>query len=370
MSAEPAKPVPTYSTYLQLKRLLSAQQPPDYAQLAAGSDASLAAVRPHAHHDEMLFIVVHQVYELWFSLTIHELTRIRDLLGRCGGTPRDTVSEEDIPRAVNGLRRVNEIFQVLIQQWRIMETMNPASFLEFRDLITPASGFQSLQFRQLEILAGLSGNLRMDFEGKPYASNLESWERGKLAALEGGLTLKTALLDWLSRTPIEKVFPQFAERYCEAFTGYCNEQAALQENNPNLSAAQRARAIEAAKEQSANVRNYILGGDAQRNRAHQAFLFIASYRHLPLLRWPSALLDSLIEFEQNFRLFRFRHARMVERMIGARTGTGGSPGIAYLDSTSNHYKIFGDLLEARNFTLATHRVPDLPDESVLGFRFV
>ncbi len=369
MSAEPTKPVPSYSTYLQLQRLLSAQLPPDYAQMTPGTDAATAPVRSLAHHDEMLFIIVHQAYELWFSLVTHELSRVRDLLGRRGAAARDTVSEDDIPRAVNGVRRVNEIFQVLMQQWRIMETMNPASFLEFRDLITPASGFQSLQFRQLEILAGLSGNLRMDFEGRPYASNLEGWERKRLSAMEGELTLKAALMDWLSRTPIEKVFPQFAEKYCEAFAGYCNEQAALQQNNPNLSDAQRQRAIDAAREQAASMHTYVLGGDASRNRAHQAFLFIASYRHLPLLRWPSALLDTIIEFEQGFRLFRFRHARMVERMIGARTGTGGSPGVAYLDNTSSQYKIFGDLLEARNFTLATQRVPKLPDESLLGFRF-
>ena len=113
----------------------------------------------------------------------------------------------------------------------------------------------------------------------------------------------------------------------------------------------------------------ITPGSEERNRSHQAFLFITSYRKRPLLRWPNALIDSLIEFEQQFRIFRFRHARMVERMIGNRTGTGGSPGVAYLDKTGTRYRIFGDLLEARNFLLAESRVPPLPDESVLGFRF-
>lgn len=363
------QPVVDYGSYLQLKKLLSAQRPPDYATVAAGTDPASGPVRELAHHDELLFIVVHQVYELWFSLVIHELARVRDLLGRCGPEGGERVSEDDIPRSVNGLRRVNEIMQILMAQWRVMETMNPANFLEFRNLITPASGFQSVQFRQLEMLAGLSGEARMDFEGRPYATDLADWERERLASVRGTMTLRAALFDWLSRTPIQQVFPAFAERFVAAFSGYCHEQASLQKTNPNLAPAQQEAAITAAEAQAESLRAWLLGGTPERNHAHQAFLFIGSYRHLPLLRWPAALLDTLIEFEQNFRMFRFRHARMVERMIGSRIGTGGSPGIAYLDSTASKYKIFGDLLEARNFTLATSHVPPLPDESLLSFRF-
>jgi tryptophan 2,3-dioxygenase len=362
------QPVVDYSSYLQLKKLLSAQRPPAYAELAPGADPTAGPVRELAHHDELLFIVVHQVYELWFSLVIHELARVRDLLGRCGSGAGERVSEDDIPRSVNGLRRVNEIMQVLMAQWRIMETMNPSNFLEFRNLITPASGFQSIQFRQLEMLAGLPGDARVDFEGRPYATALADWERERLAAQSGKMSLRSALFDWLSRTPIEQVFPAFPEQFIAAFAGYCHEQATLQHANPNLAPAQQAAAIANAEAQADALRAWLLGGTKERNKAHQAFLFIASYRHLPLLRWPAALLDTLIEFEQNFRMFRFRHARMVERMIGSRIGTGGSPGIAYLDSTASKYRVFGDLLEARNFTLASSQVPVLPDESLLRFK--
>ncbi len=366
-SPDPSRTV-SYGSYLQLDRLLSSQNPPDYAQLR-DSDRPDAKTRPRAHHDELLFIVVHQVFELWFKVILQEMRLARDLLGRQSqGSRIAEVPEEHIPRVVAALDRVNEILQVATHQWRVVETIDPTSFLDFRDLIIPASGFQSVQFRELEILAGLPENLRVDFEGTAYATKLTDSEQERLKSAQGEMTLHAALLDWLGRTPIEEGFPGFADAYLAELERYVDEQSGFQDQNPNLADSQRLDARLRLRSQLTDARNYLLGGTPARNRAHQAFVFIASYRTAPLLRWPSTLIDALIEFEQNFRIFRFRHARMVERMIGARIGTGGSPGVHYLDHTTSRYRIFGELLEARSFLLAHRRLPPLPHPSIFDFR--
>lgn len=361
---------PSYGSYLRLETLLQAQSPPDYAQLTP-DDAPGKQTRALAHDDELLFIVVHQTFELWFRLILHELGRVRDRLGRRidGVVAKDHVPEEDIPSATAGIQRVNKTMLVATQGFEVMETMSPTSFLEFRDLLIPSSGFQSVQFRELEILAGLAEDLRMDFEGVPYATKLTPEDRTVLEKRRSEQTLKAALFDWLSRTPIEELYDSFAEDYIAAFEAYLDEQVQHQLENPNLADSQKEAAKRRFEAQAEAVRRYLLGGDEATNRAHQSFLFIASYRRHALLRWPSALLDQLIEFEQNFRIFRFRHARMVERMIGRRTGSGGSAGVNYLDGTTQSYQIFGDLLEARNFLLAGSRVPPLPDPDRVAFRF-
>lgn len=361
--------VPNYGAYLRLETLLSAQAPPDFAVLKTG-DAPATRVRPLAHHDELCFIIVHQVFELWFKLVLHELSRARDILGRLDPRgPAPTVSERDIPKATAAIDRVNEILRIATDGFRVMETMNPMNFLDFRDMLIPSSGFQSVQFRELEILAGLPESERMDFEGLPYASKLTGDERKAIDRRRSEMSLREALLDWLQRTPIESVFPGFSEAFLQSFTAYIEEQVAHQERNPNLAPSQKAAARHRLLQQIEQARHYLTCGRVETNRAHQSFLFIASYRSEPLLRWPSTLIDSLIEFEQGFRIFRFRHARMVERMIGSRTGSGGSAGTAYLDATTNRYRVFGDLLEARNFLLSNQRVPPIPRPDLLNFKF-
>lgn len=361
--------VPSYGTYLRLETLLAAQRPPDFAKLREGEDPT-SKTRDLAHHDELLFIVIHQIYELWFKQINHELRFARDVLARRDTTPRRAfVREEDIPRVVLGVQRINEILRIGAEQWRVLETMQPTSFLEFRNLISPGSGFQSVQFREMELLAGLSEEVRIDFEGVPYEANLAAADQAHLAAVRRQPSLRDGLFDWLSRTPIDRAFPGFAEAFLAAFARYAEEQAHLQDLNPNLAASQRDNARKRLLGMVDDARRYLLGGPPEQNHAHQAFVFIASYRHEALLRWPAALIDALVEFEEYFRIFRFRHARMVERMIGNRTGTGGSPGLAYLERTAGRYRIFGDLLEARSFLLATSEVPPLPNPTLLDFRF-
>ncbi|MHC4816779.1 MAG: tryptophan 2,3-dioxygenase family protein [Planctomycetota bacterium] len=335
-----------YDAYLNLDRILTAQRPP-------GADGR---PRELAHHDEMLFVVIHQVYELWFKQILHEVTRVRDLLAQ------DVVPEPDIARAVRALDRIHEIERILVAQIGVLETMNPADFLAFRDDVGTASGFQSAQFRELEILAGLSDDVRYEYEGATFERRFPAEIVARFEELRAQPNLRDALYRWLERTPIEN---GFIDSYLAAFDGYVESQRALHRANAQLSKEERAKVYERLDQYAAACRAFLSGPTRQ---VHGACLFIAAYREEPLLHWPNRLLDALLAFEELWRLWRFRHARMVERMIGLRVGTGGSPGVDYLDRTAgSRYRIFTVILESRSFLVARRLLPDLREKGRYGF---
>src|SRR5262245_32888678 len=152
-----------YADYLKLDTLLSAQVPESARHGAAA-------------HDEMLFIIVHQAYELWFRQILHELDRIQH------DFESETVADESLGRIVHGLDRINEILKLLVQQLDVLETMTPLDFLDFRDLLSPASGFQSVQFRSIEIRLGLRGEDRLKFDDKRFDMLLSDRDGEKIAA--------------------------------------------------------------------------------------------------------------------------------------------------------------------------------------------
>jgi tryptophan 2,3-dioxygenase len=336
----------TYGTYLSLDKILGAQAPP-------GPDG---APRALSHHDEMLFLIVHQAYELWFKQVLHELKLARDLLAQ------DPVPEPDIMRVVMALHRVHEIQKVLVAQLGVLETMNPADFLAFRDALGNASGFQSVQFREMELLAGLKDEVRYEYEGASFERRFAPAETARFKALRGEPTVRDALALWLARTPLE---PGFEAAYLKAFEGYVGAQRALQEGNRQLAGTEREATLKRLDDYLAQGRAFLSGPET---KTRAACLFIAAYREEPLLHWPNRLLDSLLEFEELWRLWRFRHARMVERMIGLRVGTGGSSGVDYLDRTAgNRYRIFTFILESRSFLVPRRLLPDLSDRGRYGF---
>src|ERR1700745_4486088 len=171
-----------YADYLKLSALLAAQQP-----------ESARHGRPA--HDEMLFIVVHQTYELWFKQILHELDRIQADFGG------EVVEDEYLGRIVHGLDRIVEILKLLIQQLDVLETMTPLDFLDFRDFLFPASGFQSVQFRLIEIRLGLARGLRSQYAGQPFDDTLTEADKARVKAAERGPKLIEQLDGWLSRTP-------------------------------------------------------------------------------------------------------------------------------------------------------------------------
>lgn len=227
-----------------------------------------------AHHDELLFITVHQAYELWFKQILHEIDAAIAFL-----------EQDRLPAATRALKRVVEIEKLLLDQIHILESMTPINFLAFRDQLNPASGFQSMQFREIEFSSGLKdASIVREFEHDTFAH-----ER-----------LQTRL----DQPTLADVFYQVLERR-------------------GFDVSHRSRAV-----------LEILTHFEERYEEYQ-------------------LAEALMEHDEYFSLWRSHHIKMVERMVGAKRGTGGSEGIGYLKTTLDK-KFFPELWEARTYLDVNH----------------
>ncbi len=244
----------SYGSYLQVDELLSLQRP----------------LSSPEHHDEMLFIIIHQVYELWFKQLLHEINAVLSALDR----------DEMLPIA-KLFRRIHTIQRLLEQQVDVLETMTPQEFNAFRDNLNPASGFQSIQFREMEFVCGVR---------------------------------RTETLKYIQTTDAQRAR---LERHLQEPSLYDKVKALLR---------RRGFAVE--------THEHLL------ETYKTIYEDPASHYDLYLL------LEDLIEFDERFLLWRGRHVRMVERMIGAKKGTGGSLGAAYLATTLEH-RFFPELWEVR-----------------------
>ena len=351
----------TYGNYLRLPDLLSLQSgPKNYAP-------------PPSNH-EMHFIVVHQAFELWFKLILRELEEARQKMSQ------QIIDEAQIQLIVQHLERVSEIFRLLAQQWKVMETMSPIDFLSFRDRLGTSSGFESWQLRQIEFVMGLSnedrvGNMdpldhmkRLRDEGKISAEIFDEVER-----IATSPSLNDVLHNWLSRTPIHGSKPQDATD-SKIVTNYIEEHLSSMQAQVDVYVQHAISIGHMTEEQirprlEANIsaaREFFFDSNQNVRRDRVGLLFIESYRHLPLLSWPQRLLDCFIDLEESMLLFRAHHARMVERMIGRRLGTGGSSGVDYLDATSS-YRIFKDLWNIRTLLVKQSATPDLHQPEYYDF---
>ncbi|MBP6596109.1 MAG: tryptophan 2,3-dioxygenase [Arenimonas sp.] len=257
----------SYGGYLQLETLLSAQKPLSRPPL----------------HDEMLFIVQHQVAELWMKLLIHELRAAVACLQRDQLDPMQKI-----------LARVKQVQRQLTEQWSVLETLTPADYLRFRDVLGPASGFQSLQYRLLEFLLGNKNAAMVDvFSHDPAA-------QAELRAVLDAPSLYDEFLRHLHR---------------------------------------RGHAIPAASVER----------DWTQPHAHQPGLipvFKAIYEDTDTHWEAYATCEQLVDVEVSFQLWRFRHMKTVERIIGFRRGTGGSSGVAFLKQALE-LTFFPELFEVR-----------------------
>ena len=347
-----------YADYLKLDTLL-ATQAPESARLGAPA------------HDEMLFIIVHQAYELWFRQILHELDRIQT------DFERENVADESLGRIVHGLDRINEILKLLIQQLDVLETMTPLDFLDFRDLLMPASGFQSMQFRAIETRLGLKREGRLLFDERAFDDRLSAADRARLADTEKRPKLIEQLDRWLGRTPFIAMGSfAFGKAYRAAVEKMLRDDAARVRESPVLTQEQRkaeAAAIEAALEKfNAIFADGGPSGEASWRMslaAVQAALFITVYRDQPVLQLPFRLLTALMDIEESLTLWRYRHALMVQRMIGVKIGTGGSSGHDYLRRTVDAHRVFADLFQLSTYLIPRSALPPLPPEvqSRMGF---
>lgn len=366
----PSEKPASYWDYIRVEDLLSLQGglPRDESKLC---------------NEEVLFITVHQVYELWFKLVLRELKLARNLFM----APK--VAEQELSGAVRSIKRATTALRISNQHFELMETLPTREFLAFRDKLIPASGFQSAQLRQIEILFGLEESERIPLGVESsYRNALRSHDGSQspaLARVDAQLadkpTLKESIEDWLFRTPIDGVGPGDAaseERLRAFLTRFLNAHSceidSIAERSCGMArnAEDRQRIRERYEKEKQGVREFFApaaeDGGVRRARIRAAMLFIETYRELPLLAWPREVLDALVELEQLFVMFRQRHARMVERVIGRRTGTGGSAGVDYLDTTALRYRIFRDLWAIRTLQIRREAAPALEHPEFYAFR--
>jgi len=250
----------TYGSYLKVPELLGLQRP----------------LSSPAQHDEMLFIVIHQVYELWFRLMIHEIGAVRS--SALAGKTR---------HCARLYRRLIEIQRVLLQHFSVLETMTPADFNRFREHLNPASGFQSYQFRELEWISGMKSQTGLD-------------------SLHISPEMRKSL----------------EERLDEPDLGECYDMLLCKAGFD------------------------VPGGKGEETRAKRIEALEAIYsdadKHYDLYN----LAEAMIEYDENFMLWRRHHILMVERMIGHKRGTGGTEGVGYLATTLGK-RCFPELWEVR-----------------------
>ncbi|MCS7303320.1 MAG: tryptophan 2,3-dioxygenase family protein [Bacteroidota bacterium] len=351
-----------YSDYLQLNKILSAQQ---LRSSAAGTPA----------HEEMLFIIVHQAFELWFKQLLWEL---RDVITRIG---QDYVPESDVGIALDRVRRMLVIMDLLERQFDVLETMTPSQFMEFRDQLYPASGFESVQFRMVEVALGVDERTRVQIDAAGYRARLRQEDRAALEDVARQPSLFTAIERWLEKMPfmesggyrfldayrqaVERIFAHDREELAKVTTLSPDERIRQEEQIARLEAH-----FAALFDEQAYRTLQERGEKRLSQRATLAALFITVYANYPLLQQPYRLLDAVLELDKRVSMFRFRHAMMVSRMIGQRTGTGGSSGFDYLMATVLRHRVFADLAALSSYILPSSHVPPLPDDIAHKLHFV
>lgn len=350
-----------YGDYLQLDKILSAQRP---VSAQYGAEA----------HDETLFIVTHQAYELWFKQMLHELTSIIAVFNE------ETVADQQLTSIVHRLKRINRIQEVINQQIGILETMTPQDFMDFRDYLVPASGFQSIQFKRLEILLGLRSEFRVDFDKESFYSRLEEKDREFLQNLETLPSLFDLVEQWLERMPfLEFGDFKFWELYQKGVETMLNRDRKIVKELEYIAESDRASQLEEIERidqqfhallQEESFESLRKNGEFRlSHRAMMGALFINLYRDEPAFNLPFQVLNCLMDIEENLTMWRYRHVMMVQRMLGSKIGTGGSSGHDYLKKTTENNKIFTDLFKMSTFMLPHSELPKLPDHvrQALGF---
>jgi tryptophan 2,3-dioxygenase len=264
----------SYNKYLRVRELIGLQE----------------CLSDPLHHDELLFITVHQAYELWFKQVLHEID-----------ASLAAMREGRAAAAARALSRVVEIEKLLVTQIHILETMTPINFLGFRDQLNPASGFQSMQFREVEFASGLKDeSVARAFRDDEFASD-------RLRARMLQPTLGDEFYALLSRKGLDAP----------------PDDPALPEEERR---ARYGRRVRAALE--------VVTHFETRNEEYQ-------------------LAEALIAHDEFFSLWRYHHVKMVERMLGTKRGTGGSEGVGYLKTTLDK-KFFPELWEARTHLDSAH----------------
>nr|CAD7394363.1 unnamed protein product [Timema cristinae] len=319
-----------YAEYLQLDKVLSAQR-------------MLSSQSKRTVHDEHLFIITHQAYELWFKQIIYELDYVRDKFNS----------------------------QLLVDQVMILETMTPLDFMDFRDYLSPASGFQSLQFRLLENKLGVKQEHRVKYNQqytRVFGNDAEAIRA--IERSEEEPSLAHLVQQWLERTPgLEAEGFNFWGKYHRAVQVLLREHRRLAEEEATEAKRQhklfdlekRKEVFDSIFDPSVHTALVSRGERRFSHKALQGAIMITFYRDEPRFSQPHQLLMLLMDIDSLITKWRYNHVIMVQRMIGsAQLGTGGSSGYQYLRSTlSDRYKVFLDLFNLSTFLIPRDYIPPL-----------
>jgi tryptophan 2,3-dioxygenase len=340
-----------YASYLELNPLLSLQKP-----LTSAEGRSPA-------HDEMLFIIVHQAYELWFKQVLHELGWVIKEM-----SPHKTIRDEaeTMSTIVRRLKRIVEIWKLLNQQVDVLETMTPLDFLDFRGEFDGASGFQSRQFREIEARLGLKMENRFGPGGCPghYYKRIDKGgfnpeDHQAITDAETQTTLMNCLKAWLERMPwLDQ------KKYWDGEDGR-SDHPFWKTYRKNYKETLNPSEVEKRLE-GFDIALHADGIGELSPCALRSVLFIMLYRDLPVLRLPFELLTALQEIDEHIGNFRYRHLQMVRRTIGLRQGTGGTSGAGYLEGSLNQNYIFKDVSQVVTYLVGRNKRPDLPERLKLS----
>ena len=355
------KIIPNYRDYLNLDSLLKSQK-------------LISEKKGKKAHDEMLFIISHQVYELWFKQVLYEIDSIFEVF------EMEEVDESQIGTVVSRLHRINEIIQLLIDQIKILETMTPMDFLEFRDLLTPASGFQSGQFRLIENKIGLLKNNRHNYGGKDYKDKIHKDEVNNIEKSESSESLFTLVEKWLERTPfLASEEYNFWEQYKSAVSKMILNDRKIIENNKSLNDVEKEsyfnqynateKMFNSFFSESVFSKMIDKGQFRLSYKATHAALLILLYRDKAILHNPYRLLSKLIDLDELLTTWRYKHHLLATRMIGKKIGTGGSVGASYLKNALTKHRVFEDLSSLTTFLIPRYDLPNLPKRILQSLSF-
>ncbi|WP_207062909.1 tryptophan 2,3-dioxygenase family protein [Motiliproteus sp. SC1-56] len=336
-----------YGAYLQLEKILGAQAP----------------ARPEAH-DETLFIIVHQAYELWFKEILHELDSIQRLFDS------DALQERALGTVESRLERISAIERLLVEQVRVLETMTPLDFLDFRDVLSSPRGFQSVQFREIELRLGVRRAAPGLLESCSFFRALKPADRDHLKSLEGQDSLFTGVESWLARMPFLHYGDyDFWRDYLKATAAMLNDDLSALEGDGGLSPAEQRAHVRELSETIArfdglfdSVRYAQLRADNKVRFSQEAMLaalFIQLYRDEPVLQQPFRVLNRLVAVDEGLCTWRYQNTLMIKRLLG-RCNNGLS-GAASTRLGPEPPRVFEDLFSLASFLLPRSRLPTLPD---------
>lgn len=372
-----------YHDYLDLDKIIKAQHPVSKEWY---NDEK---------HDEMLFIVTHQAFELWFVQINYELKSVIELLNK----PFDD-NLENFPTAVHRLERIREIWKHLVEQYSILETMTSLDFLDFRKYLVPGSGFQSHGFKNIEAMMGLNAQNRYspsgyDNEKGPYYKRVDvnngamnQEHSDMITATENNDTLFDVFEKWLKRSPFfdEQIWDiQGQEVYWETYIK--NYYDSLADRDKQLKRHEELRKVinegitirkeikvpltdeEKAAISSLNTdkefefsKNKIIEFNRFDGKCVQAMIFISINRHLPIFHLPYRFITLLMDIDELISMWRYRHLIMVKKTMGERTGTGKTSGADYLKNIVEYNTFFPEIKFITTFLIERMGIPELPEQ--------